>query len=62
MSLSYDLETQKDIAVSAFQTSQRWDRKFDTLRARWRDRLRGRTLPLPSFPLGNGWAVVTGVS
>ncbi len=50
--LSYDLETQKDIAVSAFQTSQRWDRKFDTLRTRWRDRLRGQTMILPSFPLG----------
>jgi hypothetical protein len=59
--LSYDLETQKDIAVSAFQTSQRWDRKFDALRARWRDRLRGRQLALPRFSIGNYWLWVFGL-
>ncbi|MBK7206759.1 MAG: DUF3488 domain-containing protein [Elusimicrobia bacterium] len=58
--LSYDLETQKDIAVSAFQTSQRWDRKFQTLRDNWRERLKGRWAPSLSIRVGGGkgwWAV-----
>lgn len=60
--LSYDLETQKDIAVSAYQTSQRWDRKFQTLRENWRDKLKGRWVPSFSFGPTSGkiWLVLPG--
>ncbi|MBK8652251.1 MAG: DUF4129 domain-containing protein [Elusimicrobia bacterium] len=57
--LSYDLETQKDIAVSAFQTSQRWDRKFQNLRDNWRERLQRTAGPVPLVSRG-GWQWLVG--